>query len=113
MNLFSFLHRRHRERLADEAAREQGRREGREFIENWRRFRSLGWNVPEGGLLPPRPTVLPPPPPKSPPRRVSIQRNENFNRNPTQARPTPPPPPPKPQGAPPQIVVLVVRSSSK
>jgi len=62
MNFLHFFSRRRElERLADEATRAQGLREGREFIADWRRLRALGYNVPEGGLLPRRPS-----PPLSP-----------------------------------------------
>lgn len=38
-------------------------------IEDWKRLKSLGWNVPEGGILPRRPTP-PPAPPKPPAEKV-------------------------------------------
>lgn len=31
-------------------------------IENWKHLKSRGWNVPEGGVLPPRPKAPPAPP---------------------------------------------------
>ncbi len=34
-------------------------------IPNWKHLKSLGWNVPEGGVLPERPKA-PPTPPKAP-----------------------------------------------
>jgi len=58
-----FRARRERERLADEATHEQGRVEGREFIKDWRELRrNPRNNIPEGGLLPKRPTPPPAPP---------------------------------------------------
>ena len=37
----------------------------RYVITDWKRLKALGWNVPEGGVLPPRPKA-PPAPPKPP-----------------------------------------------
>lgn len=53
-----------REALADDEMRARGIREGRVFIEDWRRIRASGANVPEGGLLPKRPNPSSAPPMK-------------------------------------------------
>ncbi len=45
------------------------------IIENWKHLRSLGWNVPEGGILPPRPKA-PPAPPKAPADKQSAAKEK-------------------------------------